>query len=251
MGNILKFEEYTKNETIALDFIRHMNSDLIIESKGNKYELKEIKSVLKKIGKDLDINIGFMFKFGTGIVLMSPIVESLIKNMKLNIECTTENIILLTVTCLAIVFLDGKLPTDESSEEIKKDTRSLLEELKLKGISNVIVKKMLSCFDAIYKIFKKIWDKKLKVVNSLLDLFTYTTLFLPTINAISYFINKHSLDIDNMSGNFLSLGVGLATITAKNALNEIIHKIKNRFGEKAPKELIEPKTTTEIINEEY
>ena len=169
---------------------------------------------------------------------MAPVVERLINNMKLSIDVTPENIVLLTITALSIAYIEEKvIKKEEGCEEDKKESRSLLEELKLRGIGNTIVKKLLNCLKSIVNIFGLVWKHKIGIVETLSELFTYTALFIPTMNAILYIVGKYDLTLDTMAGNFLSIGMGISTSAAKNAISSLVNKLKDKLSNKEVKKI--------------
>jgi hypothetical protein len=63
-------------------------------------------------------------------------------------------------------------------------------------------------------------------LNNIFDMFTYTTILIPVMNAIGLFCSKYSVTPDNLVGNLASLGVGISTIASKR----LIDFIKNKLG---------------------
>jgi hypothetical protein len=246
---ILKFSDHNNYINIADKFI-----DIIINPKLNESLIDNnfIKKILKGFSKDLKFNYGSIFTFGTGIKFMYPIVENLIKNGNIKIELTSSNIILLTLTALCIIYLEennNKIGDSEvrcqdcsgtacekcggsgfiNSIISKSDAQTLLEELKLRGIGNGIVKKLVLCFNSITNILKIIFNNTPHVVSSLLDMFGYTALLIPTMNAILSLINNYKFDMDTLPMNFLSIGVGVTTLLAKNGFNYLSNKLKMKL----------------------
>jgi hypothetical protein len=252
---ILKYSEYNKSYKMAEEFVESFNS-MINESNEKK---EEYESILKKVVKDLSLNFSFIGTFGTGLSFMCPIIDELIKNSNLKIEMNLKTVVLISITALSIVYLEEKKSklSSKEAEDLKNDSKSLLTELKLVGVGNGIIKKMTECIKSIGNIFKIIFKRSRQVVSTFFDLFGYTALLLPVINAIYYMIGKYDMNIDTLTTNFLSLGLGVATLTAKHGINYIIDKIKNVVKvdiEKLEEEPIitklggEPKT--DIINED-
>lgn len=261
MSKILKFNEHNNSLEIAEEFV-----NMIIHPKLNESSIDDnyINKILKSLSNDLKFNYSLIFTFGTGIKFMYPIVENLIKNGNIKIDLNPENIILLSITALAITYLEEnnnkegsnkincpdcvgfcsicngigcvKCKTDcdtcEGSGQIdsivsKSDAQTLLEELKLKGIGNGIVKKIVQCFKSITNILKIIFKNSPYVISSLLDMFAYTTLMIPTMNAISSLIGNYKFDMDTLPMNFLSIGIGLTTFLAKKSFNYLSDKLKD------------------------
>lgn len=251
MNKIMKFQDYRKASKTAEDFIERILTPTVNESILNDDVLKKI---LTKLSNDLKFNYGLVFSFGTGIALMYPIVLNLIKNSKLNIELTTENIVLLTLTTLSICYLEeNKKVTgledivcndclNKDSEVVcktcngsgvictKNDAQNLLAELKLRGIGNGIVKKMKNCFFEIVKLLKNIFKHSQIAVSTLLDMFAYTSLLIPTTNAISWLIDHNKFSMDDLSGNLTTIGAAILSFLSKQGFNYVADEIKKRFG---------------------
>lgn len=230
---VLRFQEYYKSQSLAEEFIDILSNLSINEKVEDK---KAWRQILDKVFSDLGINYALITTFGTGIAAMFPIVNELIANNNLNLELNQENIVLLTITALAITYLEEKKSNSTNIEikidedELKENTKSLLTELKLRGIGNGIVKKVVKAFTSIGNLSKVIFKNLKYVINGFVDMFAYTALLLPTMNAFSAFIDKYDLNLDTIISNLLSVGAGVLTLVAKNGIVYILNKIGNKFG---------------------
>lgn len=235
---VLKFKEYTKFDIMAEELIEMLSNPPINEDKNQDSGWKQI---LNKVFSDLGLNFALITTFGTGIAAMFPIVVELIENNNLNLESTKENMLLLTITAVAITYLEErknkttKMQIDMSEQEIKDNAQSLLAELKLRGIGNGIVKKVVKSFQAIGNLIKIVFKNVNNVINGFVDMFAYTSLLLPCMNVLASFIDKYSLNLDTLQGNFLSIGVGVLTIIAKNGIDYMIKKLGDKFNLKKDK----------------
>ena len=234
MSKILRYKEYNKSEEISNEFIENLCNPQINESN----EFKNYQSIAKKLAKDLKFNIGLILTFGTGVKLMIPIVQNLIDNSSLSIEMNTENLILLTITVVAITYLEetsnnvGDEINSSGNKSIvtKRDAQTLLEELKMRGIGQGIVKKLVSVFSVIGKFIKIVFRGTPYVLNGLLDIFGYTSLMIPFTNAISLFIGKYDLTIETITGNLLSLSIGVGAIISKRGVSWLVDKLKKSLN---------------------
>lgn len=235
---VLKFKEYTKFDTMAEELIEMLSNPPINEDKNQDSGWKQI---LNKVFSDLGLNFALITTFGTGIAAMFPIVVELIENNNLNLDSTKENMLLLTITAVAITYLEErknkttKVQIDMSDQEIKENAQSLLAELKLRGIGNGIVKKVVKSFQAIGNLIKIVFKNVNNVINGFVDMFAYTSLLLPCMNVLASFIDKYSLNLDTLQGNFLSIGVGVLTIISKNGIDYMIKKLGDKFNLKKDK----------------
>jgi hypothetical protein len=244
---VLNFEKYQLAEDLS-NFI----ANPIINESDNKDS--QIDGVLKKLSKDLKFNYGLVFTFGVGVRVMYPVVEGLITNGTLNIEPTMENIVLVCIASLTITYLeesknksgDSEVPCDCKSKiqdcEVcggtgitksivnKKDARTILEELKLRGIGNGIIKKMVECFKFLGSMFKTLFRNTPYVVNGLIDMLAYTSILIPAMNGVSAIVGKYDLTIDTLIGNASAISLGISTFLTKYGFDWLVKKFKNKFG---------------------
>jgi len=243
---ILKYNQYGMTDR----FIELFENSMINESIPDD----NYKEVLRELSKDLKFNFGLIFTFGAGIKAMYPIVDNLVRNESLKIDFTSENILLLTLAGLAITYLeesnnkvgDEKVPCSCESKskfckqcdgsgyitsKVKRaDARTILEELKLRGIGNGIVRKIVDCFKSIGNIVKVLFKNSPYMVNGIIDMFGYTAMLIPTMNAISSLIGEYNLNMETLPGNFLSLGIGMGTFLAKRGFNYLVRNLKSKLG---------------------
>lgn len=230
---IQKFNDYYKNEEMAYLFLNSFDQ-LIKESNEEEY----IK-VKKKVLKDLKINFEFVLTFGAGINALFPIVDNLLFNQG-NIEVTKESVVLTTICAIAIIYLEERKPKSiRKEEELTKDSKSMLEELKLKGIGNGIVKKVIKAIKSINNIFLKIGEYIGKASLGIIDMFAYISLLIPVMNGIDAIINQYNLNLDTIVQNLMGIGLGVATIVAKNGIIEIVKRLKDKISDKKKKEIID------------
>jgi len=205
-------------------FIENLRSKIL----EDKVEKSFIEDVVKKTQKDLKLNFTILTTYGTGITAVYPIIFDLVNNSKLNIDMNPEKIVLLIITALTIIYLEEQ-KDPKKDVGLKKDSKTMLEELKLNGIGNNIVKKVISCFKSIQSIFNLIGKHSGKIAEYIYDMFTYTSFLIPVLNAVGAVVGKYNLTIDSLPGNFLAIGVGVGSIIAKNGISYIIDKIKGKI----------------------
>jgi hypothetical protein len=227
---VLKWKDHSIGIDLAQDFLENIKSSLF-EAKIEDNE-NEIKRFLEKVKQDLSLNFAFASTFGTGVGFALPIIKDLIENGNLQIDASSENLILLTITCFTIMYLEikkGQLEPDQI-ELLRRDSKSLLTELKLRGIGGGIVKKVIQVFDIISQIFNYIFKAFGLVIQGFLDIFAYTSILVPFMNGIKYIVGKYELTTDNFVGNFTSLGIGVTSLVAKHGINYIKSKLKKNLG---------------------
>lgn len=216
---VLKFKQYKNSINLAKEFLD------MLGTKINEDNI--INDILSKVTNDLKLNFTLITSFGTGISFIYPIVDNLIKNSKLNIDMSMENIVLLTITSISIFYLESR--KGKVNSKIEKEIKNLLEELKLRGIGNGIVKKLTECLKALNNIFIILLKNTYKTIESFIDMFSYTSILVPILSAITTLVSKNNYNLDSFSNSFISLGIGITTLTAKHGLNWLIQKLKNKI----------------------
>lgn len=225
MNFIQKYQEFSKYEDMSWDMINSIDY-LIKESEESNFN-----KIQKKVISDLGLNFRFIGTFGAGIGAFYPIVESLMKNLGQNIELTPEVVVLSTICAVTILYLEEKKnKKPEEEERLISDSKSMLEELKMRGVGNGIIKKLVKSIVSIKTIFAKIGKYTGAVVKGFVDMFAYTSLLIPVMNGILYVVNKYELNLDTLVQNFIGLSIGVGTIITKHGISIILSKIKDKFG---------------------
>jgi hypothetical protein len=245
---ILKYNDFYKQNEFFEFFLSNLDN-YIKESSDYSF----VDKILKGLSNDLKFNIGLVFTFGTGIKAMFPIVENLIKNGNLKIDINQESIVLLSLTILSICYLEetknnaggSKSECQDckskgcnncnntgfvSSKVTKKDAQNLLEELKMRGIGNGIVKKFVKVFKTIGEFIKTIFKNTGYAISGLFEMLGYTALLMPFMNAINAAIGKYDLSPDTLVGNLLSIGLSVGAFSGKNVINMILKKLKDKLN---------------------
>src|SRR5581483_12214645 len=172
---IKRFNEMSLEQDIVSCFINHIGYKVLESTEGNGMNF------LKKITKDLNLNVRLIATFGATITALQPIISELITNSKLDIEINSEKIMLLTLASICVVMLEDKKNPDEN---LRKNCRTMLEELKLNGIGNGIVKKCCDVIRCIKSIFTLIAKHSGAIVGNIVDMFGYTALLIPILNGL-------------------------------------------------------------------
>jgi hypothetical protein len=224
MNTIQRYQDFSKYDDMGWFMINSM--DILIKE-SDEIDFKKIQN---KVISDLRLNFKFIGTFGAGIGAFYPIVESLMKNLGQNIEITAEVVVLSTICALTIIYIEEKKFKDEHEEQdLIDDSKSMLEELKMRGVGNGIIKKLVKAYYSIKEIFKLISRNIGAIVNGFIDMFAYTSLLIPVMNGILSVINKYELNLDTLIQNFIGLSIGVGTIIAKHGISLIISKLKDKF----------------------
>ena len=264
----MRFGEFRDPEIMAEEFFEVMLNPSINES----IDEPKVKDILKGLAADLKFNTRLVFTFGTGITAMYGVIDNLIRNGNLKMDMTPENIILLSLTAISITYLEesnnkvgddrtvctdcegmgfknhDEDDEDEDDEECptckgtgylnslvtKKDAQTMLEELKMRGIGNGIVKKYVEVTKAIGKFFQIVFRGTPYVIKSFVDMFAYSALLLPAMNAVAAAVGKYDLTVDTAVANLISLGVGVGTFLGKQVFSYLVDRLKSSLHIKLP-----------------
>lgn len=206
------------------------------------------KRIEKKVLSDLKLDTKLVFTFGAGIGALYPVVQEMMRNLSISgVEMTKETSVLLTIACITIVYLEEKkFKTPEEEEKLTKDSKSMLEELRMRGIGDGIVKKVMKSIESIKNVFSVVAKHLGAMIGGVIDMFAYTAILIPIMNAVLWVIGKYDMSVDSVIQNFFSLGVGIASRIAKHGLVELINKLKGVISNKTKEEIIDELETPVI-----
>lgn len=213
MVRIERFGGYSAAMGIAEEFVAAVPAAMVAESGG-------VRDVLSKILADLKVNAGVIMSFGTGLEVMMPLVRRLVQNGELKVDLNVENAVLLTLTALTIAYLQEERE-EAARRMLDRDSRSLLEELKLRGVGNGIVKKVVGCIKAVGALARVLMKHRGHVLSSFFEMLGYTALCVPVIGAIKSVVNMHGLTLDTFPQNMASLALGLGSLGMKQGVEYI------------------------------
>jgi|TARA_R110002153_G_scaffold6210_5_gene28392 hypothetical protein len=219
---VKKFKQYNKDLIILDDFLKNSGNSINESDKGS------IDKIIKSILNDLGINLKFVSTFGFAISGLYPIVESLMKNMKLtSVELTPNNIVMITLTAVSVIFLEERelRLSDKEKLKLEKETKSLLTELKLNGIGNGIIKKLTESLKSIKNLVNIILKHSGKAIESVVDMFAYTSLLIPVLNSVNFIVGKYDLTMDMLVYNLSGIAMGVLTIIVKHGVKEILKRL--------------------------
>jgi hypothetical protein len=219
---VKKFKQYNNDIIMLDDFLNNSETPI------NEMDESSIKKIVKSILNDLGINLKFISTFGFAISGLYPIVESLMKNMKLtSVELTPNNIVMITLTAVSVIFLEERelRLSDKEKLKLEKETKSLLTELKLNGIGNGIIKTLTKSLKSIKSLANIILKHSGKAIESVIDMFAYTSLLIPVLNSVNFIVNKYDLTMDMLVYNLSGIAMGVLTIIVKHGVKEILKRL--------------------------
>jgi hypothetical protein len=239
---------YHKLRSEGIDSILIFDTlDGIIDNEGDLKKSSPWKRIEKKTLSDLKLDTKLVFTFGAGIGALYPVVQKMMENLNISVDMTRETTVLLTITCITIIYLEEKkFKSPEEEVKLTKDSKSMLEELRMRGIGDGIVKKVMKSIEAIKNVFSVVSKHIGAVVGGVIDMFGYTAILIPIMNSILWVIGKYEMSVDAVIQNFFSLGLGVSSRIAKHGLVELINKLRGFLSNKTSNDIIDELETPVI-----
>ena len=218
------------------------------EEEYEEDEKSTYKRIEKKVISDLKLDASLVLTFGSGIGALYPIVDEMMQNMSFtNIDISKTSIVLLTIAAITIIFLEEKkTKSGEQEDLLTKDSKSMLEELRMRGIGDGIVKKVIKAINGVKNIFSTIGKHLGASIGGVIDMFAYTSILIPIMNGVFYIIGKYDMGVDQVITNFFSLSVGVATRIAKHGLVELLDRLRRFISPDSKREIIDELETPVI-----
>jgi len=180
----------------------------IIITEG-QYKKILTENILKNTLKDLKINSGILFTFGTGIGSFLNPVSRLLSGSGFSMD--ERDIILLIITSFALIIKDNEGVT-------------LLEKVREKGLM-LALKGVINFVTNVKNVLNAVSKNLVGVTYSLLDILGFTLLLTPTMKIIDEVIKDNSISLDNTE-RLLS---GAALSATVYSLKSIFGKLKNKM----------------------
>jgi len=180
----------------------------IIITEG-QYKKILTENILKDTLKDLKINSGILFTFGTGIGSFLNPVSRLLSGSGFSMD--ERDIILLIITSFALIIKDNEGVT-------------LLEKVREKGLM-LALKGVINFVTNVKNVLNAVSKNLVDVTYSLLDILGFTLLLTPTMKIIDEVIKDNSISLDNTE-RLLS---GAALSATVYSLKSIFGKLKNKM----------------------
>lgn len=184
-----------------------------------QYKLLIIESTLKDTLKELKINSGVLFTFGTGIGAFISPVDKLLSGSGFSLN--EKDVILLIITSFALLIKDSEGST-------------LIEKVKEKGLMQAL-KGVINFIKNVKDVLNAVAKNLTGVTYSLLDILGFALLLNPTMKVLYDIIQENGINLDNVD----SLLKGTALATMVYSLKTIFGKLKNKFNKKINED-IEP-----------
>lgn len=194
--------------SIIKSFTEFKNDYLCTEN----YEVNQYQHMIKKVFKEIGVQLYFAATFGTALTVLIPLVDNMMKKEPMTIE--TKDIILLTIFVVSVL-------CKESKDKVTIVYNKLIET----GIKKELIDKTVNAFRNIEKIFIEVALLLGTTIERFADMLVYTSIFVPFINIVSGLIDKNQFDVNILYQTADVFKITLGSITIKLLLNRIIKKL--------------------------
>lgn len=197
------------------------------------FKNQETKKKVENLIDQLSYEYKFVFVLAPTVRGFFPIIEQLLINASTDIEITNESIVYLIIASLAQLLDKPVSQVKELMIEVKK--RKLEEHIPK-------VKKVIKIFKRTVNFFLR---KSKMMIKNYLELFAYTSLFVPFALTFSEIINYNGLGINefisafskDFGGKLASTAFGIGAFTIKHFIRDIFSYLKSLKSK--PKEIVQ------------
>ncbi len=176
-----------------------------------QYNTVIVENVIKDIFKDLNINTGVLFTFGTGMAALLPVVGRLLEGD--GISLTKTDLAFLLITSIAILLKD-------------KNADKLVDAVEEKGQMGVL-DKIVSFTDKMFSFLSTLSKKFLNVSYGVAEILGFSLLLSPSMKVMTQAIEEQSITMENASKLFT--GVALASVVY--GMKSIFKRIGKKLNE--------------------
>lgn len=153
--------------------------------------------------------------------IMKTITITLLRNSNLNTKIDKKFINLLSSTAFSVCVLEEEIYIKQNKiekDDIEKEIKILLEELKLCGVGNGVVKNLSKIYQSIFNMSHLLFKSK--------DIFTSFNEYNLTKSLVLY-IERHKLSLSNFIDNFTQLKNTIANTYSVDTLSTKFKKPSN------------------------
>jgi hypothetical protein len=193
---IKRFNQYEIENLMLIDFMENLNNQLA-------------ETTIKNLNLTLDV---------PNLEISGNILHKSVDNLLINSGISVDDDIsyLATICSLTIMYIDEIKDKDKQNILIK-ESKSLLEELYMGGVSQNSIKGIIESIKSIINL--------VKLIKGNFNVWDIDNKDIIIINSIVVIIDKYGLNLDTMSKNFIGIEVGVKSTHTKNAIWDIINSI--------------------------
>ena len=181
----------------------------------NQYKTILTENILKDTLKDLKINSGVLFTFGTGIGSFLNPVSRLLSGSGFSMD--ERDIILLIITSFALIIKDNEGVT-------------LLEKVREKGLMPAL-KGVINFVINVKNVLNAVSKNLIGVTYSLLDILGFTLLLTPTMKIIDEVIKNNGIGLENTERLLSGAALSATVYSLKSVFSKLKNKIKGNVNE--------------------
>jgi len=175
-----------------------------------QYNTVIVENVIKDIFKDLNVDTGVLFTFGTGMAALLPVVGRLLEGD--GISLTKTDLAFLLITSVAILI------KDENADKLV----DAVEEKGQMGVLDSIV----SFTDKLFSFLSTLSKKFLNISYNVAGILGFSLLLSPALKVMTQAIEEQSITMENAGKLFT--GVALASVVY--GLKSVFKKISNKLN---------------------
>ncbi len=176
-----------------------------------QYNTVIVENVIKDIFKDLNINTGVLFTFGTGMAALLPVVGRLLEGD--GVFLTKTDLAFLLITSIAILLKDN-------------NSGKLVDVVKEKGQMDIL-EKIVSFIDKLFSFLSVLLKKFLNVSYNIAEILGFSLLLKPSMTVMTQAIEEQSITMENAGKLFT--GVALASVVY--GLKSVFKRLTNKLNE--------------------
>jgi len=175
-----------------------------------QYNTVIVENVIKDIFKDLNINTGVLFTFGTGMTALLPVVGRLLEGD--GVFLTKTDLAFLLVTSIAILLKDN-------------NSDKLVDVVEEKGQMDIL-EKIVSFIDKLFSFLSSLLKKFLNVSYNIAEILGFSLLLKPVMTVMTQAIEEQSITMENAGKLFT--GVALASVVY--GLKSVFKRLTNKLN---------------------
>lgn len=207
MNRLNKYNDFRNNKLKEISLLD--GDSMVNNNEFQKYQ-KEYGNILNTL--KINIHYPSTFKLSTSslFILIKNIIDA---DDSINIESSIENVVLVTICAISLLV-----------KEDKDNTSRLVGYAEQKGIDDKTINRIMRCIQSIKRIFKDVAKNFGKNIDLVIDMLSYTELFVPFVNVLLSIVKNNLIDINLISSETFK-GIEDDDMKYKMIVNRIFHKL--------------------------
>ena len=197
-----------RSRILEIQYLRQVG--LINEQQENN------DGVVKNTLLDLKVILDGTFTFGTGITAFLPIVRDIINSEQPQI--TEQSIILVYITAMWIILNRHKDKVDK-----------LIKIIREQGLGDAL-SRIVDFLKSLEDVALKVSDEVGYAASNIADVAAFTFLAFPILDGLVKLVGSGDITFGEPSGYLKSILISVGILSVKNVFNNIIRRVKSRFG---------------------